>query len=230
MESKITHSVVCPIYARKGEVRRLAHVCIDSVEQNSDDYELIIVNDGSPLYVGDLLNRADISITHRKNKGVAPSWNDGIKIARGEYIAVINSDIEVPPNWLEGLREKLNGGVGMVAPAVEHLPNDPQQPVHQWFPGSCFMLNRETIKKVGYFDEDFAPFYFEDTDYLTRILKAGLKLARNYDIFVKHAEGATVKDLARDEYYQKNLERFIRKHGFDPIPIFCGGEPYESFI
>lgn len=230
MESKVTYSIVCPIYINNDETKRLAHECLDSVEQNSSDYELIIVNDASSLYVNDLLKRADTSIFHRKNKGLAPTWNDGIKIARGEYIAVINSDVSVPDGWLEGLREKFTKSVGVVGPAVEHLPNDPSQPAYQWFPGSCFMLSRETIEKVGLFDENFIPFYFEDTDYWTRILKAGLKLARNYDIFVKHAEGATVKNLARDEVYQKNFQKFIEKHGFDPIPIFCGGESYEGVV
>jgi len=222
---KITFSIICPLYNRKKEAHLVTQECLDSVFRYSKDFELILVDDASPLYVDDLLSQADIAIKHKKNMGLAPSWNDGIKIARGNYLVLINNDIEVCEGWLERMKKALDILDGAVCgPAVEHLPNDPSQPAHQWFPGSCFMLKRETIEKVGLFDENFIPYYFEDTDYWTRLLKTGLKTVRAFDVFIKHKEGFTVKDLARDEQYQKNYKKFMEKHGFDPIPVFCGGE------
>jgi len=225
---KITYSIICPIYNHKQEGLKVTSVCLDSVVKYSKDYELIVVDDASPIPVAD--RRADVFIGHKKNKGLSPSWNDGIKIARGDYLVLVNSDIEVCENWLKKMKDAFTDDVGVVAPAVEHLPNNPQQPPHQWFPGSCFMLKRETIEKVGLFDERFIPFYFEDTDFWVRILKAKLKMVRVFDVFIKHKESFTIKDLSSNEQYQKNYRKFLEKWGFDPIPIFCGGAPYDNFI
>lgn len=228
------YSVVMPIFHRKGNevVQTYAKECVESVKRNSQDYELIIIDDGSTLDTSWFKKNADVYKRH-KNKGVAPSWNDGIKLSKGKYIVVINDDIVVPEGWLDDLvlTFEIIKNAGVVGPAVEHLPNGIGiEENHVWFPGSCFMLPRETIDKVGLFDEDFAPFYFEDTEYWTRILKSGLKMARNYNVFIKHKEGQTVKKLSQNEQYQINYQKFINKHGFDPIPVFCNGENYESYI
>lgn len=214
-------SVVLPAYLRKREHISTIKECVESIRQNSSGYELILVDDASPLDTSFI--DCDKRVTHKVNKGVAPSWNSGIKASKGKLIVIINDDIVVPPSWLPELSKVFNlPNVGVVGPAVERLPNGIGiEESYVWFPGSCFMLSRETIEKVGLFDEDFAPFYFEDSDYWTRVLAAKLKLYRNHDVFVGHKEGQTVKDLARDEQYKTNLEKFIKKHGFDPIPVFC---------
>jgi len=225
---KITYSIICPVYNHRPDSEEVTKLCIDSVLRYSKNYELIVVDDASPFPVSD--TRPDILIRHRRNKGLSPAWNNGVKIARGDYIVIINSDVEVCENWLDRMRDVFTDDTGVVAPAVEKLPNDPKQPPYQWFPGSCFMLKKETIARVGLFDERFAPFYFEDTDFWVRILRSNLKMKRVLDVFIKHRESFTVRDLSSNEQYQKNYKKFIDKWGFDPIPIFCGGAPYDNFI
>lgn len=228
---KIKFSIICPIYIYKKEGHLVAQECLDSVLRYSHDYELIIVDDASPLYTGDLLSQADIVIKHNKNKGLAPSWNDGLKIARGDYLVAINSDIEVCEGWLDEMKKAMDTLEGDICgPSVEHLPNDPTQPGYQWFPGSCFMLKRKTIETIGYFDESFAPFNYEDLDYWTRILKAGLRMVRAYNVFIKHKEGITVHSLNYKEQDKINKQKFIKKWGFDPIPVFCGGEEFPTWL
>lgn len=226
------YSIVMPIFHRNKIVQTYAKECVESVKRNSKNYELIVVDDGSTLDTSWFRKNADVYVRH-KNKGVSPSWNDGIKISRGNYIVVINDDIVVPGGWLEDLSFtfQIIKGAGVAGPAVEHLPNGTGiTENHVWFPGSCFMLSRDVIDKVGLFDEGFAPFYFEDSDYWARILKSGLKMVRNNNIFVQHKEGQTVKDLSRDEQYQRNYQKFVDKHKFDPISVFCDGVDYESYI
>ena len=41
-------------------------------------------------------------------------WNKGIKKARGKYILFTESDVKVPPNWVEGMVKKLEEGKGFV--------------------------------------------------------------------------------------------------------------------
>ncbi len=221
----IEFSVILPVYLYNPDHQTDIQLCLKSVLANSHDFELIVVDDASPLDISFLKSKADIFIRHSCNKGVAGSWNSGLKKVTGQYAVIINDDIEVPAFWLEGLKQTLDQGFAVAAPMVEHLPNNPSAPPYQWFPGSCFMLPAQTIEKVGFFDENFSPFFFEDTDYWTRLLKKDLLMGRNFAIVVKHQEGRTVKVLSRDKIYQKNLNLFIKKHGFDPIPVFCGGAP-----
>lgn len=218
---------------RKEGHKRIVDNCIGSIKAHSSDYEFIIINDGSPLtYMG--FDTADTLITHKKSKGIATSWNDGLKVARGKYLVVINDDITVRPGWLEAMVEALKEVSGSLASSisVEHLPVESGiTDTRTWFPGSCFMLTRTCIKKVGYFDERFSPFYFEDVDYWTRLHKVG-KVARNYKVGIKHEESDVLHKFKENgEINKKNRDLYLEKWGFDPIPVLYHGTekfPWEN--
>lgn len=232
--NKMRFSIIMPCLFREEGHRSIVDKCIDSVKKHSEDYELIIVDDGSPLDTKFLKEEADVYIRHKSPKGIAPGWNDGIKAAKGKYIVVINDDITARPGWLESMVEAFSIDGAMVSScAVEHLPAGTGiKECREWFPGSCFMLTKETIDKVGYFDEDITPFYFEDADYWTRVYKSGGKLVRNYAIQIGHAESDVLHKIENNgEVFQKNKAKFLKKHGFDPIPILYTGDtkfPWED--
>ena len=87
-------SIIVPVYNVEPYLRR----CIDSIlAQTFTDFELILVDDGSPdncpaicdEYVA-LDNR--VKVIHKKNEGQASARNDGLRIASGEYIGFVDSD------------------------------------------------------------------------------------------------------------------------------------------
>jgi glycosyltransferase involved in cell wall biosynthesis len=224
------HSIVMPCLFRREEHLETVERCINTVKAFSSDYELIIIDDGSPLNTDFLKEAADVYIRASKPRGIAFGWNDGIRISRGEYITVINDDITACPNWLESMEVCLSG-ISVSAPGIEKLPAGQGIIENRvWFPGSCFMLNRETVKIVGYFDEQFAPFNYEDVDYWTRVYKSGGKLYRNYCIEVGHAEGQVIHNIENSTVVDsENRQKYLKKWGFDPIPVFYQGEklPWE---
>ena len=84
-------SVVIPTYNR-GWILKEA---IDSVlSQNFDDFELIIIDDGSTDNTRDLLAcyKDRLFVIHQPNKGVSAARNRGISAASGRYIAFLDSD------------------------------------------------------------------------------------------------------------------------------------------
>jgi GT2 family glycosyltransferase len=219
-ERDVTYSVIMPIYLVNQDHEEVIWETIHSVLSNDEDFEFIIVNDGSKLDTKKFHKFCDVFVDRKKNKGIAPSWNDGLRMARGEYLAVINDDIVVPKGWLgdtvKCFEEFID--VGVAAPRVQHLP-DPESGMEikkSWFPGSCFMLSRDTIDKVGYFDEQFVPFNCEDLDYWIRVTNAGLHMARNYDVYVGHKEGDVLHDLDYKNVDNENVSRLIAKYGQDP--------------
>lgn len=225
-----------PVLLNREEHRNTVEACMDSVIENSEDYEFIIVDDGSKLDTEFLKENADVYIRHNPtNKGISPSWNDGLRVARGQYIVVINDDITVKPGWLDGLAKAFEFvDCGVSAPAVSHVPHPDQgiEENNKWYPGYCFMLNRDSIARLyaeeaatketvpGYFDENFVPFNGEDVDYWHRLTKAGMKLYRVWDVEIWHAEGDTIHFMDYDERSKQAIKQFEDKHGFDPRTVY----------
>ena len=96
-------SVIIPVY----KVEKYISRCIESVlKQSFSDFELLLVNDGSPDKSGiicDEYAKKDqrIKVFHKENGGVSSARNIGIKNACGKYIVFIDSDDEVERNYLE---------------------------------------------------------------------------------------------------------------------------------
>lgn len=101
-------SIIVPIY----KVEKLLSRCIDSLlGQTYSDFELILVDDGSPDRCGEICDhyaQADsrIMVIHKENGGLSDARNAGISLARGDYISFVDSDDWVVPQYLERL---LNG-------------------------------------------------------------------------------------------------------------------------
>lgn len=88
--------------------------CINSIlGQTFKDYEFIILNDGSTdnteEYLKTLINDPRlVFITHQENMGIRFSYNEGLKLAQGDYISFIGSDDFFFPAFLEKLSEVLD--------------------------------------------------------------------------------------------------------------------------
>lgn len=226
------YSVVIPSYCNNKAQYEHLIATLQLVHANSPkDTEVILVNDGSQVPETGIGNLSPtIYIRHQKNKGIAASWNDGLKLARGEYIAVVNDDITVREGWLDKLRVALEDEEEnwVSAPGVEGQANGTGiEETYQWFPGYCFMLSPNCRRSIGLFDEQFSPFDYEDTDYWTRVLKAGGKLVRNYSTTITHIGGHVLHTLDYDNVNNVNNAKFQKKHGFDPIPVFYENKPFD---
>lgn len=221
------YSIILATLVKEPQHIEMTEKCIDMIGAFSDDYELIIVDDGSPQDTRFLKDAADTYIRHKEmGRGCAVSWNDGLRIARGDFLVVISDDITVRSGWLEVMERGFTRFPRSLAsmPAVENMPvgKEPEEK-RVWVPASCFMLKRETIERVGFFDEQFRPFNYEDVDYWTRVSQAGGTIARDYSVQVGHGEGKVIHTIDGHEQIDKeNRERYLRKWGFDPIPILYG--------
>lgn len=103
MESDVLVSVIVPIY----NVARYLPVCLDSIlAQTYRDFELILVDDGSPdecpaicdEYAG---KDGRIRVIHKRNGGVSSARNAGIKISCGKFIVFIDPDDYIDADLLE---------------------------------------------------------------------------------------------------------------------------------
>lgn len=102
-------SVIVPIYNVEKYLRR----CIDSIiNQTYKNLEIILVDDESPDNSGKICDEyaaidSRIVVIHQKNKGLSGARNSGIDIAKGEYIAFVDSDDYIDEKMYETLMHDL---------------------------------------------------------------------------------------------------------------------------
>lgn len=95
-------SVIVPVYKVENYLER----CIKSLlNQSYTDFELLLVNDGSPDYSGMICDRyaekdSRVRVIHQKNMGVSYARNIGLENAKGAFVAFVDSDDEVEENYL----------------------------------------------------------------------------------------------------------------------------------
>lgn len=127
----LTVSIIVPVY----NVEKFIHRCVDSIlMQTFADFELILVDDGSPdncPVICDEYAKKDsrIKVIHKQNGGLADARNAGLDIAVGKYILFCDSDDYVLPEWCEHFIVHVNnsqdncifGGFNIVKPDKEKI-------------------------------------------------------------------------------------------------------------
>ena len=104
-------SVIVPVY----KAEKYLHRCVDSIlAQTFTDFELILVDDGSPDESGRIcdeyaLRDNRIKVLHKENGGVSSARNAGIDASSGEFIAFVDSDDYIAPEMYARLFEAHNG-------------------------------------------------------------------------------------------------------------------------
>lgn len=96
-------SIIVPVY----KAEKYLHRCIDSIlAQSYTDFELLLINDGSPDKSGQICDSyaakdSRVLVFHKANRGVSSARNLGLENARGEWVTFIDSDDWVKTEFLE---------------------------------------------------------------------------------------------------------------------------------
>ena len=100
-------SVVVPVY----KVEKYLNQCVKSIlSQTFTDFELILVDDGSPDSCPDMCDAwaekdSRVKVIHKENGGLSSARNAGVAAAQAEYIAFVDSDDWVEQDFLKTLYE-----------------------------------------------------------------------------------------------------------------------------
>lgn len=181
-------------------------------------YELLVTDNGSAdARVIDYIRSLNpaVHIINKENKGIAPSHNTMLRMAKGDFFVLIGNDIELPPNWLARLVEDYskipNAGMAGIH-CVETL--HPEQtindvkchPGHNVF-GTMF-FGREVLKRIGYFNEVYHPYGLDDSDYSYRLNKCGFISFYINGLSSVHVEN----DWGQDTPYRKMKDASLSKN------------------
>lgn len=141
-------SIVVPVY----KAEKWLHRCVNSVLcQTFSDFELILVNDGSPDSSGQLCDAfaaADsrVRVLHKQNGGVSSARNAGIQLAKGHFLCFIDADDSVSAFLLQSIFDAANRHPGdfifwHYTREHQHLMNQPfAAPTEHFAPGDIALL------------------------------------------------------------------------------------------
>ena len=214
------------------------------------DYEFIIINNGDDLetenYLKEIMNKDNKVrvIKNEKNLGVSASWNQGIKESSCDYICIINNDIEImTPEWLCKLQLKLmeDENIYWTSPHTCYT-KDMKKRIYRihhyeqllygvskesYVVGCCFMCPKRAFNDIGLFDEQFNIKYYEDLDFINRILESRHRVAITNEVLVYHAVGATSRITKGGE---ENAKAYEEKWGNSKYDILKKQPPKENAI
>ena len=147
-------SVIVPVYKAEDYL----HACVDSIlSQTVSDFELILVDDGSPDGCGAICDDyaardSRVRVIHQENQGQAAARNRALAVAKGEWVCFVDSDDAVHPQMLERLGQAAaeSGAAMSMCRMLEapEMPEDFSAPVEV----SWELLSMEEESLVALFD------------------------------------------------------------------------------
>ena len=128
-------SIIVPVY----KAERFLNECIDSIlAQTFPDFELILVDDGSPDTCPALCDAAAakdkrIRVIHKKNGGQSTARNAGLDAARGEWIAFVDSDDTITPDYCAKLYAAVQQTGAQIAACNYRQVDESGQPLKEQY-------------------------------------------------------------------------------------------------
>ena len=127
-------SIIVPVY----KVEKYLQHCLNSIlAQSFSDFELILVDDGSPDHCGDIIeenakNDNRIITIHQDNQGVSAARNAGLSIAKGKYVGFVDADDRIAPQMYEKIISAMiesSAQLGIVSctNVSSSIPKEPKQ-------------------------------------------------------------------------------------------------------
>ncbi|MFZ5698842.1 MAG: glycosyltransferase [Pseudomonadota bacterium] len=229
----------------------LTKACLASLDAHSHygNIEIIVVDnassDGSPEFLADWVKQAGNRklILNTDNRGFAAANNQGLAIASGDYLVLLNNDTYVTPGWVRTMVNHMrrNTGLGLLGPVTNNIGNEARieisyesmdemlvrsrehtrRRIGRIFPLRtaaffCVMIPRKTYEAVGPLDEAFGRGFFEDDDYCRRVEQLGLQVGCAEDVFIHHHLSASFNKLKQEDrqrLFEENKKIYEAKWG-----------------
>jgi O-antigen biosynthesis protein len=196
--------------------------------------------DETPDRLREDLRGAEVILNDR-NEGFGPANNVAAERARGDLLVLLNPDALVRPGWIEPLIETLEAdpGIGAVVPRLLDPDGTVQEvgsivwadgstwavgagaaredPTHRfrrpvdYGSAACFLIGRETFRRVGGFHPAYRPAYCEDVDLALELRAAGLRIEVDPRSEVVHVRFGTVGRDAAARLIRRNRRVLVRR-------------------
>lgn len=182
-------------------------------------------------------------IRNNDNLGFVKAVNQGAEIARGENILLLNNDAALEENCLSAALATLNSSddIGAVGGKIVLLDGSLQEAGSIiWNDGACLgygregkidegefmfrrdvdycsgaflLFSRDLFAEMGGFDTDYAPAYYEESDFCVRLQEQGLRVVYEPEAVITHYEFASSGGISgASKLQQEHRDILCRKH------------------
>lgn len=226
--NKPTISVIIPCY---NQAQYIECALQSVLSQSYDDWECIIVNDGSPDHTGEIAKHwiakdPRFKYLEKNNGGLSSARNAGIEIALGEYILPLDADDYISDNYLLDCIKVIekNKDIKIVyGKAIKFgveqtewkLPDYSFLNLLEYNMIYCSAIYRKSDwKNIGGYDTELKS-GFEDWEFWISLLKEGGRVERvlTCTFFYRVKEESMIKSLASNTEEKKRISEYIfNKH------------------
>lgn len=222
-------SIIVPVYHVANTLQR----CVDSiVSQTFTDWELILVDDGSPDNCGAICDDyaekdSRIKVIHKENGGLSDARNAGIKMAQGEFVTFVDSDDYIHQDTYEQVMKAAaeEDDVEIIEyPIVVHAGHSSQQELRfsdmvypdsrtYWLEGKAYTHSyacNKVFRRYLFHNVEFPKGYkFEDVWTIPQLLKHDpviMTISQGLYYYCWNTEGITVQASGED------LQQLLHAH------------------
>ena len=184
-------SVIIPVF----NVQEYVEECVKSVlDQSYQNIEIIIINDGSTDASSDICKRianmdSRIRLIEQKNIGLGETRNRGIELAKGDYIAFVDSDDYIHTDFLKILLNKAEEtGADIIEGEYEVLKDGFKKLNYSFKNTSPFFLddnNKELFYKFYYFGSIYKHFAWDKLYKKEFLIRNNIRFGDNRIIFAE---------------------------------------------
>ena len=232
-------SIIVPIYNIEGYIRE----CIDSIlAQTYPDFELILVDDGSPDNCGRICDEyaekdVRIKVIHKENGGLTSARNAGLSVAKGDWIMHVDGDDWIEPDMIESLIEaaKATEADLVFSDFIKYGPNAGNNQLPSWNSDKIDSMSRyiayvmttiwgSIAKRSLYIDHSLKSpegiSYCEDFHLIVRLCHFAKKIVNVHRPFYHYRYRPTsiMSNMSRktesdEQWVYQDTIRFFKEHG-----------------
>jgi GT2 family glycosyltransferase len=217
-------SIIIPTYARPERLK----TCLEAIAQldyQCDRFEVIIVDDGSPMPLEPVVTPfhnqiITLTLIKQLNAGPATARNHGAAKSQGKFLVFTDDDCTPTSNWLTVLEQRFTAAPECLigGKTLNALPNNLYSTASQtlidylyayynstaqqaqFFASNNFALSAELFRTLGGFDTTFPLAAGEDREFCDRWLDQGYQMVYAPEVQIYHAHKLSLRSFWRQHF------------------------------
>ena len=180
-------SLILPVYKVEHYIGKCILSCLEQKGINSSEYEIILVDDGSPDHSIDVAldvvrkyPNYQVNVIHRENGGLSAARNTGLRVAKGKYVWFIDSD-----DWIASDSLSILKNIVEQEDAIDVKNNN-------FLSVCCCLYSNDFLKNGNFLFKEGV--YWEDSEFNLRVygsLKKHFYLGRSLYFYLRREGSIT---------------------------------------